>query len=66
MVDYGAVTGSTIYTERHQARWKARDLISLMVDLHLHPRGELREHTERRDGGWVWVVEWIPARPIDR
>ena len=60
MLDYGALIGSTIYAKRHQARWKARDLISLMVDLDLHPRGELREHTERRDGGWVWSVEWLP------
>jgi alkanesulfonate monooxygenase SsuD/methylene tetrahydromethanopterin reductase-like flavin-dependent oxidoreductase (luciferase family) len=59
MLEHGAVFGS-VYAKRDQARWKARDLIALMVDLDLHPRSELREHTDRRDPGWVWAVEWIP------
>jgi hypothetical protein len=31
-----------------------------MVELDMHPRWELREHTERRDGGWRWTVEYVP------
>jgi hypothetical protein len=58
--EHGAVTGSHAYPERHQARWRARTLISLMVELRLRDRAELREHTDRRDGGWVWTVEYVP------
>jgi hypothetical protein len=31
-----------------------------MVELDMHPRWELREHTERRDGGYAWSVEHVP------
>jgi hypothetical protein len=59
LVEYGAVLGTTIYPERQLARYRARSLISLMVDLDLHPRSELREHTDRCDGGWIWAVELV-------
>lgn len=64
LLEYGAVTGTTIYPERHQARWGARYLIQLLVELDMHPRPELREHTDRKDGGWVWTVEYV--RPTRR
>jgi hypothetical protein len=60
--EYGAVTGTRIYPKRHQARWKARYLIELLVLLDIHSRPELCEHTDRNDGGWKWTVEYVPPR----
>jgi hypothetical protein len=34
--------------------------MALMVQLGLHERWELVEHTERRDGGFGWAVELAP------
>jgi hypothetical protein len=62
MVEHGSVHGSQIYEKRHVARWRARYLIDLMVDLRLHERWELREHVERRQGGFVWAVEYLGRR----
>lgn len=62
MVEHGAVHGATVYEKRHRARWQARRLIGLMVDLHLHERWELREHVERKQDGYVWAVEFLGRR----
>jgi hypothetical protein len=62
MLEHGAVQGSRVYQERHRARWQARALIALLVELRLHERPELREHTDRVDGGWVWYVQHVDAR----
>ncbi len=59
MLEYGAVTGSTVYPKRHQARWRAQSLIRLMVELRMHERWELSEHTDQKQGGWVWTVEHV-------
>ena len=59
MLEHGSVHGQVIYETRHKARWKARYLIDLMVDLRLHQRWELREHVERKDGGYMWAVEYL-------
>ena len=45
MRHYGAVEGSTVYSNPNTARWHAQALIRLMVELRLHARDELREHT---------------------
>jgi hypothetical protein len=58
--EHGGVTGTITYRHRHQARWRAQYLIRLMVELDIHPRWELREHTERVDSGWRWTVEYVP------
>lgn len=58
MVEHGAVFGTSVYRERHHARWRAQSLIRLMVELRMHERWQLAEHTERRDGGWIWSVEY--------
>lgn len=58
MLEHGAVTGRALLAKRYQARWRAQRLIKLMVDLRLHERWELAEHTEQRPGGWVWTVEY--------
>jgi hypothetical protein len=58
MLEYGSVFGTVRYT-RDSARWHARKLADLMVSLGLHERWELRWHTERREGGWVWSVEYL-------
>lgn len=62
LLEHGSVHGRTVYDKRHVARWKARHLISLMVDLGLHQRWELREHVERKQGGYVWAVEYLGRR----
>lgn len=59
MVEYGMVSGSTVYRDKHQARHRARRLIRLMVELRLHERHQLVEHTGKRDGGFIWTVEYI-------
>jgi hypothetical protein len=61
MREHGAVTGSIAYPQRHQARWRAQYLIKLLVELEMHPRWELREHTDRSGGGWRWTVEYVPS-----
>jgi hypothetical protein len=58
MREYGAVTSGVVYTHRHQARWRAQKLIRLMVELSLHERWQLAEHTDHKDGGWIWTVEY--------
>ena len=59
MRSHGAVYGSNVYPARHLARWRAKYLIKLMVELGLHERWELVEHTEHRGTGWVWSVEYV-------
>jgi RNA:NAD 2'-phosphotransferase (TPT1/KptA family) len=59
MLEHGFVNGTARYEKRHQARWRAQKLIDLMVDLGMHERWQLREHTSRGRGGWVWTVEYI-------
>ena len=58
MMEHGAVFGTSVYSQRHHARWRAQSLIRLMVELRLHERWQLAEHVERRDGGWIWSVEY--------
>ena len=58
MLEHGAVFG-TVVQERHQAHWRAKKLTRLMVELGLHEREELRYHTDRRKGGWLWSVEYL-------
>jgi len=58
LVEHGVVFGTVIWPERHQARWRARRLIDLLVGLDLHERWELVEHANRRGDGWAWSVEY--------
>jgi hypothetical protein len=58
MLEHGAVSGSVRRT-RDSARWHAQKLIRYMVDLHLHERWELSEHTDRKGDGWIWSVEYL-------
>jgi hypothetical protein len=59
LMEYGSVHGSRAYPERHRARWKARYVIRLLVESGLRARSELREHTDRGDGGYTWAVEYV-------
>jgi hypothetical protein len=59
MLENGAVTGTVAYEKRHQARGRARRLISLMVELQMHERWELVEHVSPHQGGYVWAVEYV-------
>jgi hypothetical protein len=61
MMSTGAVRGEVRRT-RNSARHHAQDLIDKMVALGLHDRDELVEHTARKDGGWIWHVEYIGRR----
>lgn len=58
MLSDGSVYGTVSYDKRHQARWKAQALISLLVDLEMYERWELAEHTYKRHDGWRWAVEF--------
>jgi hypothetical protein len=58
LLEHGAVTGRTIYERREQARWRARRLIRLLVELRLHERWHLTEHVFRDSSGWKWTVEY--------
>ena len=62
MLEHGAVFGTGVYEGRHQARWRARKLISLLVDLELCERWELQEHVNRRGDGWALSVEYIGGK----
>jgi len=57
--EHGAVQGTDVYDQRHKARWRAQKLIRYMVELRVHERWELKEHTERRGDGWTWTVEYV-------
>lgn len=66
LVEHGAIVGRTIYEKRDHARWRARRLINLLVELDLHHRWELREHVDRKQGGYFWTVEYLGGRRNDR
>ena len=57
MLEHGSVMG-TIRHKHSSARWQAKKLVNLMVDLRRHERWELAEHVERRGDGWLWSVEY--------
>jgi len=57
--EHGAVSSSDVYEARHQARYQAQKLMRLMVQLGLHHRHSLREHTEAREDGWGWTVDFV-------
>jgi hypothetical protein len=59
LLEHGVVFGTAVYEGRYQARWRARRLITLLVDLGLRDRWELQEHVNRRGDGWAWSVEYI-------
>lgn len=61
--EHGVVNGTRVYDRRHEARWRARRLIRLMVELRLHERWELKEHIEKRHDGYVWSVEYLGGKP---
>jgi hypothetical protein len=60
MVEWGSVYGTRDYAKRDTARWRARALIALLVDLRMYERWELREHVERTEAGeYRWAVEYL-------
>jgi hypothetical protein len=50
-MEYGSVNGARVYPKIHLARWRAQYLIKLLVELRMHERWQLVEHTDRIDGG---------------
>ena len=66
MVEYGSVQGAIAYENRHQARWRARRLVRLIVELRIHDRWQLIEHTNRAPQGWIWSVEYLKEKPDGR
>lgn len=62
LLEYGRVDGGEAYRMRHTARYKARKLRDLMVDLRMHESWQLREHTWHTPDGWAWCLEYIPPR----
>jgi len=59
LMAHGAVWGRTSYPNRHQARYRARKLLTLLVDLRLRDRWEVKERVQERAGEWAWAVEYI-------
>lgn len=59
MREYGAVVGAVPYEKQHKARYRAQSLIRLLVELRMFERWELAEHVDRKDGGFVWTVEYV-------
>ncbi|HEX6461129.1 MAG TPA: hypothetical protein VF032_19590 [Thermoleophilaceae bacterium] len=57
--EHGAVYGNYIQPNKYRARWRARRLINLMVELRLHERWELCAHVERRGDGYIWAIEYL-------
>lgn len=62
MLKHGSVQSLALYDKRHKARWKAQRLMRLMVELRIHERWQLREHTEHKPEGWTWTVEYLGGR----
>jgi len=58
LMDYGIVAGQLVYDKRKTARNRAERLIRYLVELRLREKWQLVEHTERKDGGYVWSVEY--------
>ena len=58
LMDHGLVRGQMVYEKRKTARNRAERLIRYMVELRMHERWQLTEHTDRKDGGYVWAVEY--------
>jgi hypothetical protein len=63
LADWGAVTSPFVFDTKYKARWRARYLIRLLVELNLHETWELCEHTEKKNGGYQWTVEYV-GRPV--
>ncbi len=59
MTTHGLVVGALTYPTKERARYPARNLKRLMVELRIHEAWQLREHVERAGGGWVWSVEYL-------
>lgn len=62
LLEYGRVDGSVPCRTRTQARYKARKLRGLMVDLRMHESWQLVEHTWHTPDGWMWCLEYHPPR----
>ena len=59
MLAHGLVVGARTYATKHRARYPARNLKRLMVELRIHEPWQLREHVDRAAGGWAWSVEYL-------
>lgn len=59
MLEHGVVFGTAVWPKRDHARWRARKLISELMQLELCERWQVVEHVNRRGDGWVWSVEYI-------
>lgn len=59
MVRHGSVHSANSYAKRSTARNRANKLIKLMVELRLHEKWQLVEHTNRKGDGWTWAVEYV-------
>lgn len=62
MLESGAVSSSTIYDTYDKARWRARYLRDKIVELELAQKWQMKEHIDRKNGGYVWTVEYIGGR----
>lgn len=61
LCDHGMVESVRVHPTRPSARHHAQYLMRIMVELRMHQRWELREHTYRKGDGWGWTVEYTPG-----
>lgn len=60
MMQHGTVQGSKHYEIQHHARWRVDSLISLMVELGIHERWQVKRHVQRHpDGTFTWSLEYV-------
>ena len=58
MMEFGVVGGSETFASRETAKTHAKKLRRLMAELRIHNEWNLRMHTERKDNGWRWLLEY--------
>lgn len=59
MMEYGVVSSARAYEKRKTAKNRVERLRELMVKLGLHEKWQLVTHTERKDNGWGWHLEYV-------
>jgi hypothetical protein len=61
LLDYGGIVGKRTYPKQHLARYAARRLRELLINLEMHEPWQLKEHVNPGPDGWTWSLEYIPT-----
>lgn len=62
MMEHGIVSSKRAYDKRTTAKRRAARLRTLLARLGLHEEWQMVTHTERKDNGWCWHLEYIGER----